>query len=38
LTTGEIAAHFAGVYGVTASKDAMSRVIDAVVEHMAEWR
>jgi putative transposase len=38
LTTGEIAAHFADVYGATVSKDAISRITDAVVEQMAEWR
>src|SRR6266496_6326996 len=38
LTTGEIAAHFADVYGATVSKDTISWIIDAVVEQMAEWR
>jgi putative transposase len=38
LTTGEIAAHFADVYGATVSKDTISRITDAVVEQMAEWR
>jgi putative transposase len=38
LTTGEIAAHFAEVYGATVSKDTISKITDAVVEEMAEWR
>jgi putative transposase len=36
--TGEIAAHFAEVYGATVSKDTISKITDAVVEEMAEWR
>jgi putative transposase len=38
LTTGEIAAHFAEVYGASVSKDTISRITDKVVEEMAEWR
>jgi hypothetical protein len=38
LTTGEIAAHFAEVYGATVSKDTISRITDTVVEEMTEWR
>src|SRR3954447_3913603 len=38
LTTGEIAAHFADVYGATVSKDTIRRITDAVLEQMAEWR
>ena len=38
LTTGEIAAHFANVYGATVSRDTISRITDAVVEQLAEWR
>ena len=38
LTTGEIAAHFAEVYGATVSKDTISRITDTVLEQMAEWR
>ena len=38
LTTGEIAAHFADVYGATVSKDTISRITDSVVEQMAVWR
>jgi transposase-like protein len=38
LTTGEIAAHFAEVYGATVSKDTISRITDKVLEEMTEWR
>lgn len=38
LTTGEVAAHFAEVYGAKVSKDTISRITDKVVEEMAEWR
>ena len=38
LTTGEIAAHFAEVYGAKVSKDTISRITDKVVEEMTEWR
>jgi putative transposase len=38
LTTGEIAAHFAEVYGARVSKDTISRITDAVVEAMTEWQ
>ena len=38
LTTGEIVAHFAEVYGATVSKDTISRITDKVVEEMTEWR
>ena len=37
LTTGEIAAHFAEVYGATVSKDTISRITDKVIEEMTEW-
>jgi putative transposase len=37
LTTGEIAAHFAEVYGAKVSKDTISRITDKVLEEMAEW-
>jgi putative transposase len=37
LTTGEVAAHFAEVYGVTVSKDTISRITDKVIGEMAEW-
>ena len=38
LTTGEICAHFAEVYGARLSKDTISRITDKVIEEMAEWR
>ncbi len=38
LTTGEIAAHFADVYGATVSKETISKITDKVLEEMAEWR
>ena len=37
LTTGEVAAHFAEVYGASVSKDTISRITDKVVEEMTEW-
>ena len=38
LTTGEVAAHFAEVYGATVSKDTISRITDKVIEEMTEWQ
>ena len=37
LTTGEISAHFADVYGATVSKDTISRITDKVIEEMTDW-
>jgi len=37
LTTGEISAHFAEVYGASISKDTISKITDMVVEEMNEW-
>ena len=37
LTTGEISAHFADIYGATASKDTVTRITDRVVEEMQAW-
>lgn len=37
LTTGEVAAHVAEVYGAKVSKDTISRITDKVVEEMTEW-
>ncbi len=37
LTTGEISAHFAEVYGASVSKDTVSRITDRVVEEMQAW-
>jgi putative transposase len=36
LTTGEVAAHFADVYGATVSKDTISRITDKVIGEIAE--
>jgi putative transposase len=38
LTTGEIAAHFADVYGAEVSRDTISRITDRVLEEMAAWQ
>ena len=38
LTTGEIQAHLAEVYGAEVSRDLISRVTDAVNEELAAWR
>jgi putative transposase len=37
LTTGEISAHFADVYGASVSKDTVSRITDRVIEEMQTW-
>jgi transposase-like protein len=37
LTTGEISAHFAQIYGASVSKETISRITDKVVEEMTEW-
>ncbi len=37
LTTGEISAHFAEVYGASISRDTISKITDKVVEEMTEW-
>jgi transposase-like protein len=37
LTTGEITAHLAEVYGTEVSKDTISRITDAVLAEMADW-
>ena len=37
LTTGEISAHFAEVYGASISKDTVSRITDKVLEEMQAW-
>jgi putative transposase len=38
LTTGEIQAHLAEVYGAEVSRDLVSRVTDAVTEELAAWQ
>ncbi len=37
LTTGEISAHFAEIYGASVSKETVSRITDRVVEQMQGW-
>jgi putative transposase len=37
LTTGEISAHFAEVYGASISRDTVSRITDKVLEEMQSW-
>jgi len=37
LTTGEVSAHLAEVYGATVSKETISKITDRVLESMAEW-
>ena len=37
LTTGEIAAHFEQIYGVSVSKETVSRITDKVIEEMQSW-
>jgi putative transposase len=38
LTTGEISAHFAEIYGVSVSKETVSRITDKVIEEMQSWQ
>jgi transposase-like protein len=38
LTTGEVAAHLAEVYGAEVSRDTISRITDAVVEELSAWQ
>ena len=37
LTTGEISAHFAEIYGASVSKETVSRITDKVLEEMQDW-
>jgi putative transposase len=37
LTTGEISAHFAEIYGASVSKETVSRITEKVVAEMQEW-
>lgn len=37
LTTGEISAHFAEIYGASVSKETISRITDQVVAEMEQW-
>jgi transposase-like protein len=38
LTTGEVAAHLAEVYGATVSKDHISTITERVMDSFAEWQ
>jgi putative transposase len=38
LTTWEIAAHLADVYGAEVSRDTIARITDAVIEELAGWQ
>src|SRR5437868_4541661 len=37
LTSGEVSAHLADVYGASVGKDTISRITDKVIEEMTEW-
>jgi putative transposase len=37
LTTGDISAHFAEIYGTSVSKETVSRITDQVVGEMSDW-
>jgi transposase-like protein len=37
LTTGEICAHFAEIYGASVSKETISRITEKVIEEMNDW-
>ena len=37
LTTGEISAHFAEIYGASVSKETVVRITDRVLEEMNDW-
>jgi putative transposase len=38
LTTGEISAHFAEIYGAAVSRETISRITDKVIEEMQSWQ
>jgi transposase-like protein len=38
LTTGEISAHFAEIYGASVSRETISRITDRVIEEMQSWQ
>jgi transposase-like protein len=38
LTTGEISAHFAEIYGASVSRETVSRITDKVLEEMTDWQ
>src|ERR1044072_1679330 len=37
MTTGDISAHFAEIYGASVSKETISRITDTVLGEMQEW-
>jgi len=37
LTTGEISAHFAEIYGASVSRETISRITDKVITEMSDW-
>jgi putative transposase len=37
MTTGEISAHFAEIYGASVSRETISRITDKVIDEMQEW-
>ena len=37
LTTGEVQAHLAEVYGTDISRETISKISDAILGEMAEW-
>jgi transposase-like protein len=37
MTTGDISAHFAEIYGASVSKETISRITDKVVAEMNDW-
>ena len=38
LTTGEISAYFAEIYGASVSRQTISRITDKVIEEMQSWQ
>jgi putative transposase len=38
LTTGEVQAHMAEVYGTDVSRDTISRITDRILEEMSDWQ
>jgi putative transposase len=37
LTTGRVSAHFQEIYGVSVSKETVSRITENVIDEMNEW-
>ena len=37
LTTGEVSAHMAEVYGADVSRDTISRITNRILEEMSDW-